>query len=274
MELKLTKNKSGMANKILSFAPLRLCVEFLRCKFQSCFLLFAMFFCGELMGQESILLRDNLRTASPGDYIVVAQDKNYIVLHINSKQSDQMTIEEISVPISRFQQMKMAWKLWAEQGALGSTNWVLYNIDLKNGAIGDYYSVKKKAWSSVPQSDIFLSKLLLLKFYRIPDQERKKIGVAPSAGSGSLLDKRPLWQPKMVFEGREIAGVKFSAWRAIWPKDSSQLSGKQIEVFIPEENQSYPTYFPYWLEVSGFVGKAKLRMVDGGRGMHSSVSLP
>lgn len=228
------------------------------------FLIAAPFFAA---AQETIVLRDNLKKAVVGDFIVVAQDKSYALLHINSRLQNKIVVEEIAITAERFAKLKMGWKRWVESGAPGSSNWVMYIIDLNSGNISDYYSVMRKNWCAVSQSDIFLSKLLTLRFLPVDTAERKRVGPPPP--SDTPFDRRPLWQPKMIFEGEEIAGVKFDLWRTVWPKDNSQLSGKQIEVFIPQENGRFPSYFPYWLQISGFIGKAKLRIIDGGRNLSS-----
>lgn len=217
--------------------------------------------------EDAIYLRDNLKNAHPGDFIVIAQDNNYTLLHIRKNDNDKMVVEEIAITAARYQQQKLWWKEWVEKGAPGNTSWVVYTINLTNGHINDYYSVTRKAWCEVPQADIFLSKLLMLRLRRLAADERKRVGPPPAIGSP--YDWRPFWQPKMVFEGREVANVRFDAWRAIWPRDNSPLSGKQIDVFIPEDNQKYPTYFPYWLQVTGIVGKAKIRIIDAGTGLTS-----
>ena len=45
-----------------------------------------------------IYLRDNLKKAKKGDYIVTTQSKNYTLLHIYDKQDSSLSIEEITVP--------------------------------------------------------------------------------------------------------------------------------------------------------------------------------
>lgn len=109
----------------------------------------------------------------------------------------------------------------------------------------------------MPEANNILSKLLNLNLKPIPYSQRKKIGGRPTTASN-------LWQPPIVVDGRKIEGVAFDAWRTYWPKDGSDLSGKMIEVYVPEENDKYPAYFPYWLQVSGFIGKAKIRIIDSG----------
>ena len=46
---------------------------------------------------------------------------------------------------------------------------------------------------------------------------------------------RPLWQPRMVIDGKPIQGVLFDAWKTDWPRDGSDLSNKTIEVYLPSK---------------------------------------
>lgn len=210
--------------------------------------------------EEMLLLRNNLMRAQPGDYIVTSQNKNYTILIVRGKDNEYINIDEITVPSKRMSG-STSWRSWIEKGAPGNTCWVMYPIHVPSGSIQKAFSFTKKEWVSVPQSQNFLSTLLNLQFQRIPDDERKKIGPAMSAENA---DKRPLWQPPLVVEGKKISGVAFDAWRTRWPKDGSEMAGRTIEVFLPRDNAQYPAYFPYWLQISGMVGKAKVRIVDSG----------
>lgn len=222
--------------------------------------------------KADLLLRDNLKRAQKGDFIVTAQSKAYTVFHISDKAEDILTIEEITVPTGKIPQNNFSWKEWVRQGAPHQTNWILYKVRLASGEILESYSVSKKMWMEMAQVDNFLPTLLNLKLTLIPEQERKKVGPQPSGGGGP--DFRKVWQPKMVLNGTTIPGVKFQAWRTHWPKDNSELSGKTIEVYIPEESDKYPSYFPYWLQIKGNVGAATLRIVDSGNGMASPGRMP
>ena len=212
----------------------------------------------------SATLLDNLQKAQKGDYIVTAQGKNYTLMHIYDRKENILTVEEITAPSKIFQGKSTLWKAWIMQGAPYHTAWVMYSIDLKDGKMKAYYSLTKNRWVDMSKVDNFLTTLLNLNMLPIPFSDRKKVGL-------QLLKKgnRPLWQPKMIVEGREISGVFFDAFRTKWPNDNSELSGKVIEVYVPRENERYPSYFPYWLEISGVVGNAKIRIIDSGSKMDS-----
>lgn len=223
----------------------------------------ASFFAPPLNAEE-LYLRDNFQHAKAGDFIVVSASKTHTLMHIAKKENNTLSIEEIAVP-QNMRPLHMSWKEWVRQGAPGHSSWVTFNIDLKSGKMVHYYSYTKKNWYEIPEADNFLTKLLNLKFIKIHDQARKRIG--PKARSGR--DMRPTWQPQMKVDGQIIKGITFDAWRARWPRDGSDLSGKTIEVFLPSESDNYPAYFPYWLQINGAIGKAKIRIIDSGSKLQS-----
>lgn len=222
------------------------------------------FFCFGIMHAENLYLKDNLQRARPGDYLVVSANKTNTLMHIFSRQGEIMTIEEIAVPESRKSQ-KMPWKDWVQNHAPGNTSWVMYDIDLNTGKMLRYYSFTKRGWFEIAEADNFLSKLLNLRLNKVPDKDRKKVGMKLFSGS----EESRFWQPNLVADGKIIRGVKFDAWRTRWPKDNSDLSGKGIEVYLPQDNQLYPSYFPYWLQINGAIGKARIRTIDSGSGLES-----
>lgn len=227
----------------------------------SCLTFGLIIFVQSLFAADSIYLKENLQKSKKGDFIVALQNKNYTVLHIVDMTPALLTIEEIVIPYQRIPQKNFSWKEWIKNNAPGNTCWVRYPIDIVNGNMDRYFSVTKNNWFKLSQTDNFLSTLLNLKFSRIPADERRRVG--PSQ-LDELTDNRPLWQPKMIVNGRRVDGVVFSAWHTQWPKDGGALSGKTIEVFLPDENQKYPSYFPYWLQIRGMVGKAHIHIVDSG----------
>jgi len=214
-----------------------------------------------------LLLKDNLKKAEPGDFLVTAQNKNYTVLLIRSKDADYLSVEEITVPSSKISNSpSFSWRKWVGQGAPGNSCWLLYYIHLPTGAIQQTYSFSRRELVVVPQSQNFLSTLLNLHLNLIPEKERKKVGPPPPSDS---LDRRAFWQPKLISEGKVVPGVTFDGWRTHWPKDGSELSDRTIEIFLPRDSTKYPSYFPYWLQINGMLGKAKVRIVDSGKNLYS-----
>lgn len=224
-----------------------------------------------LYGADEIHLRDNLGLARKGDYLVTAQGKMATMLHIFDRSPNTLAIEEISIPMAQLPCSFEGWKQWMKIGAPGNTSWMVYVIELKSGNMQQCYSITKRSWVNISQANNFLTTLLNLPFTLIPDWQKKKAGPPPLLG---VPDRRPAWQPRMIVEGKEVAGVLFNAWRAHWPKDGSILSNKTIEVYLPQDNAKYPSYFPYWLQISGVVGKAQIHIIDSGHEMASPALLP
>lgn len=218
-----------------------------------------------------LFLRDNLRKARKGDFIVTVQGKNYSLLHIYAKKSENLTIEEISIPIAKVPKQNFSWSSWVETGACGYSSRVIYTVDLASGQMKNFYTFMRGNWYEMSPKEAFLPTLLNLRFGFVQPEARRHVGMPMSAGA---KDKRPLWHPRMVVNGQAVEGVRFDVWKTTWPKDGSELSGKTIEVYLPEEGYGYPAYFPYWLQISGLVGSAKVRIVDSGTGLNSLISLP
>lgn len=223
------------------------------------FLLFAVLITSG--AEATTYLRDNLKRAKKGDFIVTNQSKAYTLLHIYDKTANTLTVEEVTIPTQRIPKGKYTWRDWMTEGAPNHTSWVMYEINLNTGEMEEYYSFSNNGWYSVPQANNFLSTLLNLKLTPVPHKALKRIGPKPKAG---IEDQRKIWQPMMVVDGQKIDGVAFQALRTHWPRDGSELSGRTIEVYVPEEDQLYPSYFPYWLQISGMLGQAKVRIVDSG----------
>jgi hypothetical protein len=226
----------------------------------------ALTLCCFLEASPTLYLRDNLQRAQKGDYIVMVQNKNYLLFHIQDRNDKTMAIEEITAPISKLQRNVRSWRNWVAQRAPGNTSWVVYSLDLQSGKILEFYSVSKDSWYDTSQTDSFLTTLLNLRLELIPWKDRKRVGLLVLPG---MTDKRPFWQPRMVVNGQEIRGVTFNAWITTWPKDGTDLAGKTLEAYTPQENDLYPSYFPYWLQISGMIGNAKIRIIDSGKDMTS-----
>lgn len=236
------------------------------------FIFFCLCFIPSYAADKEIFLRNNLTKAHSGDYLVTAQNKNYTMLIIRSKDDRQLAIDEITLPMARKSGDKnFSWKQWVGNGAPGNTAWIMYSINLPNGCIQNTFSFTRNEWITIPRSQNFLSTLLNLRLQPIPANERKKVGPPPASDS---IDRRPIWQPQMIVDGIHIKGVIFDGWRTRWPKDDSELSDRVIEVFLPKDSERYPAYFPYWLQINGMIGKAKVRIIDSGNNLSSPARLP
>ncbi|MBB64095.1 MAG: hypothetical protein CMO81_03435 [Waddliaceae bacterium] len=211
-------------------------------------------------------LRRNLRKAKKGDFIVTSQRKNITLIHIHSKSEKTVVFEEISIPSHLAPRNDVNWAAWVQEGAPSHSSWIMYEVSLTSGRILEFFSFTQNGWKDIPSEDNFISVLLNMKFNKIPMDKRKKIG--PRSG-GSYKDARKPWNPPMRVNGEFIKGVPFDAWRTTWPKDGTDLAGRDVTIYIPQDSDRYPSYFPYWLEISHAVGSVKVRIIDSGTGLES-----
>lgn len=230
------------------------------------FFLILLATCSLSSNAEEISLKQTLSVATVGSYIVTEQNKTFTLLHIYDRRGTKLFLEEVAIPSSSFSRFRCGWKEWFESGAPDNTSWTLSQINLETAAFEESYSFTHGGWMDCAQEGGFLTTLLNLRFERLPDPERRKIGLPPGFGKP---DYRPLWNPRLVVNGATIRNAAFSVWKGRWPTDGSELSHKNIEIYLPETadpNPPFPTYFPYWIEVEGKIANAKVRVVDSGFG--------
>ncbi|MCH9609009.1 MAG: hypothetical protein S4CHLAM45_02490 [Chlamydiales bacterium] len=215
-----------------------------------------------------VQLKTQFYTAEGGNYVVTEQGKTYAFLYIRERSNDTIFIEEVAIPASNFNRQKISWRDWFEQEAPGHTLWTISQIDLKTGTFKETYSYTHEGWIDTSASNSFLTTLLNLNFKEVAESERRRIGFPPGYGKP---DKRPLWNPRLIVGGLKVANIPFAVYKGRWPKDQSELSCKQIDIYIPyaSESEKFPTFFPYLVEVDGKIGSAKLRVVDSGVGVRS-----
>ncbi len=204
------------------------------------------------LGGQEISLRENLAKAEPGHYLVTEQNKTYTFLHINENSTNRIVMEEVSIPAAKSPQGSMKWRDWFESGAPGHTSWIQSQINLTTGECEEAYSIPHQSWIDTTETSRFMATLLNLHFTETPSIKRRKIGPAPGYNKP---DHRPLWHPRLIVDGNHHQNIPFQAWTAHWPADGSELSRKKVEVYLPDTTtQTYPTHFPYWLEVEGKLG--------------------
>lgn len=203
-------------------------------------------------------LKDKIVNGTPGDYVVTEQGGTSSVLLIRGLTPSHLILEEIDVPsLSR---KSGSWKEWIAQEAPGHTAWISYVIDLKNNKLQECYSYSEGVWLPSQDPHHFLPRLLSLSLSKTPQGERKRIGPPPSAGEE---DRRSIWNPSVIVEGEKLDKAAITAWKTVWPKDDSLISGCEIELYF----SSQP--FPVWIEVKSTHYKASMRTLDSGRAMQS-----
>jgi hypothetical protein len=222
-----------------------------------------LFFIATTCFAGEISLREKLNEATPGNYLVLEQNKNFTFLRIYDRKGERLSLEEVTIPLEAFAKLKTGWRPWFESGAPFHTSWTLSQVNLRTGRIEEVFSFTHNGWVHLDSADTFMPTLLNLHFQEVPVNERKHVGLPPGYGKP---DHRPLWNPRLVVDGLTVPKVPFKAWKARWPADGSELARKIVEVYLPETvgGERYPAYFPYWLEVEGKLGSARIRVVDSG----------
>ncbi|MCK4934140.1 MAG: hypothetical protein KAR79_00990 [Simkaniaceae bacterium] len=212
----------------------------------------------------SLTLKDKLQNALPGDYIVTQQNSVYSLLTIHKIQATTVILEEISIPAHKVSASKMHWKNWVENKAPGHSSWIMYEIDLKKGLCLESYSFSRNAFLAQGGSDNFIVTLLELPLILLEESLQKKIGPSPPFGEPDL---RKTWKPKQYIEGIKCKTTQFNAYRTVWPKDRTELSQKQVDLYFDALNPDFP--FPYWMQITDGSLSFKMHAVDSGRGLTS-----
>lgn len=212
-------------------------------------------------------LRDKFKQAEVGDYVVTEQGKNYSLLCVHALSETTLVLEEITAPASLLDPSKISWQEWIDAKAPGHTAWNLYEIDLEKGALIGCYSVARQGWLRLDDSELFLPKLLALPLEPTPVAERKKIGPPPQGGEE---DRRALWLPPVVIEGKKKNKPPVEVLHSRWPKDNTLMSECAVEFYFSPLLAHFP--FPHWIEISSPHYTLKVRTLDSGKGVMNKFS--
>lgn len=230
------------------------------------FLVFAAFFVNHQIGCQDFAIAQSLKKAQTGDYLVSTHGKNFTLFHIFDSRDNTLVIEEISAPLSEVKKIKGLWQEWINRHAPGHLSWVMYELDLNTTNIEQMYSFSQRCWQKIyPQEQIFPT-LISLQFKLIPDSHRKKAGPPPPL---EMPDDRSIWNPPIFYYGKKIKLATCNAYQALWPQDGSELANKKIEIYLPQDSEKVPNYFPFWVQASNHFAQAKMRVIDSGRGLKS-----
>lgn len=215
---------------------------------------------------DQTLLKQALSTAKSGDFVVLKHSKTLSLFHIFQVDDTTLTLEEISAPDKLLKIYKGKWQSWLDQGAPGHLSWIMYQLDLTKREIQDVYSCSEKSWKKVFPNEQILPSLMELSFRPIAKERRKRVG--PPLPS-EMIDDRPLWQPPVFFSGQKVPDSMASPYIGKWPKDGTYLSGKKVEIFLADEPDFVPKYFPIWIQVLDKGVSVKIRVVDSGTQLQS-----
>lgn len=230
-------------------------------------LLLSLFSCS--LFSETLL--DKFQEANVGDFVVFAHNKEVTLLRIAAMNDTSFVIEEITA-LEKSLPKEPNWQNWLDTNAPYNTAWIFSTFDRKTGRLLSTYSYTTAEWIEQDPQFAFMPTLLTLPFKKVPLKDRKKIGVAPY---GDERDTRKFWVPQVFFDGKEVH-PPIDVFEVKWPQDSTDLSGKIIDLYFPQKQDTAPAlfYFPYWVEIRGKIGRVKIRVIDSGRNLTSSASLP
>ncbi len=206
--------------------------------------------------------QDRVKHVAPGDYIVTEQDKNISLIRIHSFNKERLFLEEISFPSPLTPSIRNEWQQWIFAGAKGHTSWVLYEIAIKEATVIRAYSYTRSSWVEMRDQSHFISSLFHLSFTEEPAKMRKRVGPPPPPTEE--IDRRTIWSPPAVVEGKALPCPKFSVYYVDWPKDGSELAGKTVEFYFAD---NYP--FPFWIQVLGTGNTVVSKVIDSGRNLSS-----
>lgn len=232
-------------------------------------IILSLFFLWSVAFSSEFRLKEKFATGEPGSYLVIEQNKTFLFFYVSERSPSSLVFEEVSIPAANRTSHPMCWKEWFEKGAPGHTSWIMSQVNLETGSVDETFSFTHRGWINLPEANSFLVTLLNLRFQEVPESERRRIGLPPGYNK---VDHRPIWNPRLIVEGKIISDTFFYAYKARWPADGTELSRKTLEIYMPHSSEGphpYPLYFPYWLEVEGKIGSAKMRVVDSGMGAHS-----
>lgn len=234
-------------------------------KIVKAFLFFSLLFGISSQNQGlALTLADKLKKSHEGDFIVTEQDKTYSLLAIRSIYQDRLLLEEIAAPVSVLSRTP-SWQTWISEGAPGHTSWIMYEIDMETCSLIEAYSFTKKGFLFLDHSQHFLSRLLSLNLRKVPDLDRKKTGPAPHADE---IDRRKIWNPTVKINGIKTK-IECDAWKTVWPKDDSLLSGCHLQLYFGTGQT--PFELPFWIEASNGHYTHAIKTVDSGRGLSSPI---
>jgi hypothetical protein len=207
-------------------------------------------------------LKAKIEKGETGDYIVTQQDKSISLVRLREVTAQKLVLEEITAPAVSIG-TPSSWPNWVKEGAPGHTSWILYEIDTYKGEIIESYSVSQKNWVTIDQP--LLPKMLALPLSQTPQDARKRIGPPPQSGEE---DRRSLWLPPLVFQGKKVAKPTFEVFETRWPKDESDLDDCRLEFYFLAD---FP--FPLWIEAMSTHYTLKIRTLDAGHHLSSPVAM-
>lgn len=203
-------------------------------------------------------LQSFLSGGKSGDYIVAKVGKLYTLIHLRSMDANSLVIEEISGS-----EGQKSWADWVKNRAPGHSSWSILEIDLINGQIRDCFSFSKSSHLQISKNESIIATLLQLPLTRISDSNRRKIGPPPLDGEP---DFRKIWNPKLIFNGKDHTSSHCDAYEAVWPNDGTDLEGHQVILYF---DASHKVPFPCWIDIQTTHITGRFHVIDSGENLVS-----
>ncbi len=208
-------------------------------------------------------LHDRLKTANPGDYLVVEGGKMITIISIRSVNPNTIVFEEVSAPSENLKKRPASWSDWIKSKAPGHSSWSMIELQKTNGEVIECYSFTKGAWVQLSTQKSLIATLLTLDLKRVPKETRRKIGPPPQPGE---MDTRKIWEPAAIVEGKKQDKMRMDVFETTWPKDQSQLSGNKVLLYFDAKGK-FP--FPFWIQMETTLANFALRTIDTGKNFPS-----
>lgn len=206
-------------------------------------------------------LRDRLHSAHAGDYIVCEQSNHLLLLCVRELTPERLIVDEICAPAHLVDPKKSQWRDWVRVKAPGHTSWNTYEIDLARARLIEAYSVRLQRHLPLDDNDS-LAQLLTLPLAQLPKEKQRRIGPQPAPDEE---DRRALWVPQMIIEGKRVSKPEYCAFVATWPSDGSPLSSSEILLYFNASEPQFP--FPFWIEIFNGHYAFRMHVLDSGRGL-------
>ena len=225
------------------------------------FKFFLTFFSLSIFFLNAITLKEKLQDAKKGDFAIYEFNKTIHSISIYGISKDKVILEEVSFPSNLVDKKNL--KKILEEGNIYPTNHMIYEIDLKKNIIKKAYSYINSSFIDLKDDESIFLKLINLNIRNLNDNERKKIGPSPMEGE---KDRRRLWIPQKIKNGKITNNFQVEVGRAFWPNDSSIFANKVLDLYYDKE-----IFFPYFIEIESAGISYFIKTIDSGSNLKSHI---
>lgn len=215
---------------------------------------FAFFFFlppAEAHSPRHLSVQDKILTSCSGDYAILSRgsQKFFFLVRHNSPEATWIEISEFSCLTQQDKKLieQSSWKETFHQLRSPKSVYLL-QIARNNFSI---FVLKKNEWTHSQEKD---SLPFFIKMLRLP------LSPAPAHLIKYNGKTHTPWSPRTSFGGENIT-LPSSAWVAVWPKDSSSLSGKNILMYFSDDTR---LTFPLWTSIDTPTGPVIIKTIELG----------